>query len=92
MVDWAVLWARMWDKLALLPFSMQSLVCPSRTSELILLGLLFWICGFFCGGLLAALVLSPGLRRGIARLLVFVLHEHTPPVNTRASRLQRYLD
>jgi len=85
----------MWDKLAVLPFAFQSLICPSRTSDTLLLALLAWIFGLCCGSVITALALSPGLRRCLARAIASALHEPGigfPPAERliRADRLSRY--
>ena len=80
----------MWDKLALLPLAFQSIVCPSRTSDTVLLILLSWIAGFCCGAVVASLILSPGLRGCLLRALAFALREAVPAAVPRTDRLQRY--
>ena len=85
----------MWDRLALLPLAFQSIVCPSRTSDTVLLIILSWVAGFFAGGCIAALsiaalILSPGLRRCLIRATAFALQEAVPEGLPRSDRLQRY--
>ena len=80
----------MWEKLALLPLAFQSIVCPSRTSDTVLLVLLSWLAGFGCGVAAAALILSPGLRGCLLRALALALREVVPAAVPRTDRLQRY--
>lgn len=80
----------MWDKLTLLPLFFQSWVCPSRTSDVVLLCLLTWAVGVITGAVATALILSPGLRRFLLRGLAFVLVEVVPEAARRTDRLQRY--
>lgn len=80
----------MWlERLALAPFAIQSLLCPARSSDTILLLLLGWTLGFISGGLVVALVLSSAFRRGILRVLFYALQE-TVAEPGRGDRLQRY--
>lgn len=84
----------MWfERLAFAPLALQNLLCPSRSSDTILLFALGWICGALFGALITALALSPGLRRCILRGLLVALQE-TVVVgeNPRGGvdRLQRY--
>ena len=78
-----------WERLAVAPFALQSLLCPSRGSDTLLLLLLGWTLGFFCGAFLVAICLSPQLRRGILRVLFYALQETVVEV-PRGDRLQRY--
>lgn len=80
----------MWEKVALLPLAFQSLICPSRTSDTILLVLLSWFAGCLCGSALTALVLSPSLRRCLVRAAAFALREAIPEGGPGFDRLQRY--
>ena len=79
----------MWEKLALLPLAFQSVVCPSRTSDTVLLVILSWIAGFCCGVAVAALILSPGLRGCLLRALAVALREVAPAVVPRTDRLRQ---
>lgn len=79
----------MWERIALAPFALQSLICPSRSSDTILFGLLAWGFGVCCGSLATALILCPGLRRCLLRGLFFALQEAAPQEH-RFDRLQRY--
>ena len=80
----------MLDKLGLLPFALQSLICPSRTSELLLLGLGCWFWGFACG-VFTALILSPSLRLFLLRLLQLTVGNLDAGPGPGVHRLQRYL-
>lgn len=80
-----------WERLAVAPFALQSLLCPSRGSDTILLLLLGWAVGFCSGALLVALCLSPQLRRGILRVVYYLLQETVIEVpRPGGDRLQRY--
>lgn len=80
----------MWDKLALAPFALQGWLCPSRTSDTVLLALLAWFFGLWCGVLITSLVLSPSLRRCLLRGVAFALQEAQPGGQGHFDRLQRY--
>lgn len=82
----------MWDRLAIAPFALQTWLCPNRTSDTVLLGLIAWFCGACCGAFATALLLSPSLRRCLLRGLAFALAEAVPdfPRGGGAERLQRY--
>ena len=80
----------MWDKLALAPFALQGWLCPSRTSDTVLLVLLAWFVGLWCGCLGTAVVLSPSLRRCLLRGIAFALQEAQPAGPASLDRLQRY--
>ena len=79
----------MWDKVALFPFALQSLICPSRTSDTLLLAIVAWACGLLCGAAGATLILSPSLRRFLVRGLFFALQE-SQPAPAFTDRLRRY--
>ncbi len=79
----------MWDKVALIPFALQSLVCPSRTSDTLLLAIVAWAGGVLCGVVATSLILSPSLRRCLVRGLYFALHE-SQPSSAYTDRLRRY--
>lgn len=84
----------MWDKIAFIPFAVQNLFCPNRTSDTLLLALLAWIFGVAFGCCITALAFSPGLRRVLVRAAAFALQEVAPgpeaAQRTRADRLERY--
>lgn len=87
----------MLEKLALAPLAFQSLICPNRSSDTILLAICAWGCGAVCGCVVTALVLSPSLRRFLLRAASLALQEAAPVVvETRphsgagVDRLQRY--
>ena len=81
----------MWlDRLAFAPLALQNLLCPSRSSDTILLLALGWICGAVFGALATALALSPALRRCILRGFLFALQETVGGEAPRVDRLQRY--
>ena len=79
----------MWDRLALLPLAFIDRV-PISTSDTVLLIILSWVAGFFAGSCIAALILSPGLRRCLIRATAFALQEAVPEGLPRSDRLQRY--
>ncbi len=80
----------MWDKLALAPFALQGWLCPSRTSDTVLLVLLAWLVGLWCGVVATAVCLSPSLRRCLLRGIAFALQEAQPTASGSLDRLQRY--
>lgn len=80
----------MWDRLAIAPFALQSWLCPSRTSDTVLLGLFAWFLGVLCGSFCTALALSPSLRRYLLRGLQYALAEAAPDRPRGVDRLKRY--
>ena len=83
----------MWDRLASLPWGIQSLFCPSRASESLLLAIGAWLLGFFCGSFITALFLSPLLRRILTKVVAVVAYELAPVnIRGREGRLARYRD
>ena len=84
----------MWEKIAFIPFAVQNLFCPNRTSDTLLLALLAWICGVAFGAAVTGLVLSPWLRKCLVRAAAFALQEAVPVPEpggrSRTDRLERY--
>ena len=78
------------ESLALIPLALQNLVCPSRSSDTILLFLVAWVSGAACGCLFTALCLSANLRRCLLRGLLFALQEGVTGAAAGGDRLQRY--
>ena len=81
----------MWSQLALLPSLLQSVVCPARTTDLLLIGLLAWLCGLATGSVATAFALSPRLRHSVWVAFLAVLSEQTLVRSLPAgNRLRRY--
>ena len=78
------------ESLAFIPLALQNLVCPSRSSDTILLFLVAWVSGAACGCLLTALILSATLRRCLLLGLLFALQEGVTGATGGGDRLQRY--
>ncbi len=81
----------MWDAWTFSSSGVQSLICPSRASESLLLAIAFWILGACFGSFITAICLSPLLRRVLARVFAVVVFELSPLHNPRREdRLARY--
>lgn len=81
----------MWDAWTFFPSGVQSLFCPSRASESLLLAIAFWILGACFGSFITAICLSPLLRRVLAKVFAVVVFELSPIQNPRREdRLARY--
>ena len=75
------------EKLSLLPYFLQGLLCASsRTSDFVLVGLLCWLAGLFCGGLLVLLATSRAARSIVWRCVGVILQEVQPTVPDRLAR------
>ena len=79
----------MWDRLTLVPLALSNWLCPSRTSDTILLALVAWCFGVATGASITAVLLSPWLRRCLLRGAAFALAEAVPELRP-TDRLQRY--